>query len=83
MPKQRKKTSSVDEWLKRETPHKREALENASRHFDKSDELTVNTIEGMYSQESSFGTKRGKRGSDGPAQQGIFNSRRARQDAWG
>jgi len=66
----RKKTdtaSPVDNWLKRETPHKREALENASRHFDNSDHLTVNTLESIYSQESSFGSKRGKRGTSGPA----------------
>jgi hypothetical protein len=67
MPKSKKKLSPVDKWLKKETPHKREALENASRHFDDSDGLTVNTLEAMYSQESSFGTKRGKRGSNGPA----------------
>ncbi|MCB0308845.1 MAG: transglycosylase SLT domain-containing protein, partial [Bdellovibrionales bacterium] len=54
-------------WLERETPHKRDALENASMHFDKDDKLTVNTLEAIYGQESSFGKNRRKRYIDGAA----------------
>ncbi len=32
-----KKASDVDIWLKRETPHVRKALENASSYFDNKD----------------------------------------------
>jgi membrane-bound lytic murein transglycosylase MltF len=53
----------VDIWLERETPRIRQALESASRHFDADDNLTVNTLEAVYSQESSFGTLLGARGS--------------------
>ena len=67
MPKRKKKTSNVDSWLERETPHKRMALENASRHFDDNDTLTVNTLEAIYAQESSFGKARRKRGMAGAA----------------
>jgi hypothetical protein len=49
------KKSNVDSWLERETKHNREALENASRYFDGNDNLTVNTFEAVYGQESSFG----------------------------
>ncbi len=56
------KKTEVDIWLERETPHKRKALENASAYFDKNDKLTVNTLEAIYAQESSFGTQRNKRG---------------------
>ena len=55
--------SNVDLWLGRETNRKRKALESASRHFDASDGLTVNTIEAVYGQESSFGAMLRKRGS--------------------
>jgi len=67
MPK--KQPSDVDVWLKRETPHVRRALESASRHFDADDVLTVNTLEAVYGQESSFGTpsQLGERGSTGAA----------------
>lgn len=61
MPQRR--TSDVDVWLKRETPRVRNALERASRHFDTADDLTVNTLEAVYGQESSFGTLMGTRGS--------------------
>lgn len=62
MPKKpNKKKSNVDIWLERESPHKRQALENASLHFDRQDSLTVNTLEAIYGQESSFGKTRGKR----------------------
>lgn len=59
--KKSKKKSYVDQWLERETPHKRQALENASLHFDRNDALTVNTLEAIYGQESSFGRLRRKR----------------------
>ena len=55
--------SDVDQWLKRETPRVRRALESASRYFDENDSLTVNTLEAIYGQESSFGTMLGTRGS--------------------
>jgi membrane-bound lytic murein transglycosylase MltF len=64
MPKEK---SSVDSWLGRETAHKKKALENASRQFDKNDSLTVNTLEAIYGQESSFGTNRRTRGMAGAA----------------
>ena len=47
----RKKQSNVDKWLKRETKHKRTALENASKHFDSKDSLSVNLLEAIYGQE--------------------------------
>lgn len=53
----KKQNSSIDTWLERETKHNREALENASRYFDENDNLTVNTLEAIYGQESSFGVK--------------------------
>jgi len=61
--------SYVDVWVEKETEHKRKALENASRHFDKNDSLTVNTLEAIYGQESSFGLnpKKGERGQEGTA----------------
>jgi membrane-bound lytic murein transglycosylase MltF len=58
-----KQLSNVDAWLERETDHVRKALETASRHFDVNDNLTVNTLEAVYGQESSFGTMMGERGS--------------------
>jgi len=61
------KVSPVGTWLKRETAHKRAAVENASRHFDEKDALTVNTLEAIYGQESSFGKTRRKRGIAGAA----------------
>jgi Transglycosylase SLT domain len=63
--RQKKRISNVENWIKKETDHKRNALENASRHFGKDDALTVNTLEGVYGQESSFGSNRGKRGIAG------------------
>lgn len=58
--------SYVDVWVEKETEHKMKALENASRHFDKNDSLTVNTLEAIYGQESSFGLnpKKGERGQE-------------------
>lgn len=58
-----KQPSNVEQWLRRETPRVRKALENASRYFDSKDGLTVNTLEAVYGQESSFGTMLGTRGS--------------------
>ena len=58
-----KQPTNVDRWLERETPRTRKALESASRYFDVNDNLTVNTLEAVYGQESSFGTMTGQRGS--------------------
>jgi len=70
------KKTYVDTWLKRETEHKRNVLETASRHFDKSDTFSVHTLEAIYGQESSFGADGlGKRNSDGPA--GHFQMKKA------
>jgi membrane-bound lytic murein transglycosylase MltF len=66
-PKPTKKASDLGTWLERETPHKQAALENASRHFDDKDALTVNTLEAIYGQESSFGKNRRSRGIPGAA----------------
>ncbi len=62
-----KKLTDISPWLKMETLHKKTALENASRHFDSEDALTVNTLEAIYGQESSFGTNRRARGLAGAA----------------
>ena len=64
-----KQSSDVDIWLERETDHVRKALENASRHFDSNDNLTVNALESVYARESSFGLpkKMGEHGSTKPA----------------
>ena len=48
-------------------PNIREALENASRYFARTDVLTVNSLEAIYGEESSFGIRRGKRGVADPA----------------
>lgn len=61
------KPSNVDQWLERETPRVRKALESASRYFDANDNLTVNTLEAVYGRESSFGTMLRERGSTVPA----------------
>lgn len=58
-------TPNVSEWIKRETPHIREALETASRHFDKNDILDVHTLEALYGQETSFGQNRRRRNIKG------------------
>ncbi len=77
----RKSKSKVDVWLEREIGHKRKALESASRHFDKSDSLTVNTLEAVYGQESSFGTMLGKRGATSAA--GHFGLEKATAEEYG
>ncbi|MBI3315267.1 MAG: hypothetical protein HYZ86_04965 [Candidatus Omnitrophica bacterium] len=69
-----KKKTNVDIWLKREDPDIRKALENASSYFDKNDLLTVNTLEALYGQESSFGVLKRERGMDGAA--GHFHFQR-------
>ena len=71
--------SNVDRWLERETPRIRKALESASRYFDTSDLLTVNTLEAVYGQESSFGTLLGKRGSADAAGHFQFEPETARR----
>src|SRR5438105_2700415 len=60
-------SSSLSDWLKKETPFQRKALETASRHFDKNDTMDIHTLEALYGQESSFGKYRGKRNSNGAA----------------
>jgi len=59
--------SDVDIWLSRETEDVRKALESASRYFDDNDSFTVNTLESIYAQESSFGIQMGERGSTAAA----------------
>ena len=83
MPKEQ--PSDVDVWLERETPRVRKALESASRHFDADDDLTVNTLEAVYSQESSFGTMLGTRGSASAAGHFQFMPETAKRYAgqWG
>lgn len=68
------KKTNVDGWLTRETLHIRKALENASRYFDKNDALTVNMLEAVYGQESSFGLLKRNRGIGGAA--GHFHLQR-------
>ncbi len=76
-----KKKTNVDIWLKRETPHIRKALENASSYFDNKDVFTVNTLEAIYAQESSFGTLLKKRGIKGAA--GEFHLKKATAERYG
>ena len=73
------KPSNVDQWLERETPRIRKALESASRYFDSNDELTVNTLEAVYGQENSFGILMGKRGSTEAAGHFQFKPKTARE----
>ncbi len=64
------KKAYVDTWILAENndKHRVKALENASRHFEEKDNLTVNTLEAIYGQESSFGTNfKNNRGSDAGA----------------
>jgi membrane-bound lytic murein transglycosylase MltF len=77
MAKQR--PSNVEQWLKRETPRVRKALESASRYFDANDELTVNTLEAIYGQENSFGILMGTRGSARAAGHFQFEPKTARR----
>lgn len=77
----RKSKSDVDVWVEKETEHKREAIENASRYFDDNDSLTVNTLEAVYGQESSFGAMQGKRGINGAA--GHFMLKKATAEKYG
>lgn len=78
-----KQKSNVDIWLENESNHSRQALENASRYFDGNDNLTVNTLEAVYGQESSFGlnSKLGKRGSSGAV--GHFKLEKATAERYG
>ena len=73
------KPSNVDQWLERETPRIRKALESASKYFDSNDELTVNTLEAVYGQENSFGILMGKRGSARAAGHFQFEPKTARR----
>lgn len=76
-----KQKSNVDIWLERETKHNREALESASRYFDGNDNLTVNTLEAIYGQESSFGlsSMMGERGSSNAAGHFQFEAATAKR----
>jgi len=76
---EKRSSSNVDQWLGRETPRIRKALESASRYFDGNDHLTVNTLEAVYGQESSFGTMLGTRGSAKPAGHFHLQSETARR----
>ena len=52
------KNQDINEWLileEKQNSHKRKALENASTVFDDNDAFTVNTLQAIYGQESSFG----------------------------
>ncbi len=75
----KKRPSNVDAWLERETPHVRKALESASKYFDGNDSLTVNTLEAVYGQESSFGALLGTRGATGAAGHFQFKPDTAKQ----
>ena len=76
-----KKASNIDSWLKRETPHIRKALENASTYFDHNDVLDVHTLEAIYAKESSFGTLLNERGTVGAA--GEFQLKKALAEHYG
>src|SRR3989339_321220 len=67
-----KKISDVDKWNKQEKLHQRKALENASKHFDKDDSLTVNHLQAIYGKESSYGTQIRERGTAGAAGDFMF-----------
>ena len=73
------KPSNVDQWLERETPRIRKALESASRYFDANDALTVNTLEAVYGRENSFGILMGKRGSTDAAGHFQFKPKTAKR----
>ncbi len=72
----RKKTN-VDSWIEDTTSRQGDALEESSRHFDEDDALTVNTLEAIYGQESSFGTKMRTRGMNGAAGHFQFEKKTA------
>lgn len=76
-----KSKSNVDVWLERETEHKKTALENASRYFDENDNLTVNILEVIYGQESSFGTQMRQRGIEDAA--GHFHLKKDTAEEYG
>lgn len=59
----------------------REALENASRYFGRGDTLTVNTLEAVYGEESSFGVLRRTRGMGGAA--GDFHIQKDTAEQYG
>ena len=61
----------INEWLRLEEKNGyiRKALENASTVFDDKDAFTVNTLQAIYGQESSFGKQKNieEKGVDNPA----------------
>ena len=71
--------SQVETWITRTTQHQLRALENASRHFDGSDSLTINLLEGIYGIESSFGARRRRRNIPGAAGDFQFEAKTARR----
>lgn len=73
------KQSNVDAWLEQETDHVRNALESASRYFDGNDQLTVNTLEAVYGQESTFGTKLNERGIESAAGHFMLEAKTAKR----
>ena len=77
----KKQLSNVEVWLGLETDRVRKALESASGYFDSNDNLTINTLEGVYGQESSFGVLMGIRGSSQAA--GHFHLRPAAAKRYG
>ena len=81
--KKKIKKTDVETWLEREQkePHVREALENASRYFSRGDALTVNTLEAVYGEESSFGVLRRNRGMKGAA--GDFHIQKDTAEQYG
>lgn len=79
MASKKSQKQNVLDWVKRETSHIREALETASRHFDRNDALDVHTLEALYGQESSFGQNRRKRnikGATGDFQMDLATAQR-------
>jgi len=71
--------SNVDEWINKRINHQVKALQTASKIFDNTDNLSVNTLEAIYGKESSFGNKeyldKSRRGSDKPA--GHFQQKKS------
>jgi len=69
--------NKIDSWLKIENKGNfKIALERASRVFDNNDAYTVNTLESIFGQETSFGTIMAKiKGSNGPS--GYFQIQKA------
>ncbi len=76
-------TKNIDSWIKNRTEHQVKALEKASKYFDNNDAFTINTLEAIYGQESSFGKydKSEKRGDKGAV--GHFQIERGTAEEYG